>query len=247
MHGRGMFSTQATATDCFPHGPLPPQQIRAILEAFRLAWAELMARPHPHGIDSPDDENEISISDALLSVMSTIHNSDPPPIPVFTRDFQTPISDQSLKNYDRSKIVTRVDFCFRPKVNPCPGRDPRYYGLFVEAKPIHGGSISNYVTKGLIKFQIGDYAWAMTQGMMVAYVHPTRREPLDALSQYFGRHGNAQKFGLRTSPNFWPKDRHIPRPCITKHARTWQYPPPDGRDPGDIDIIHLWLPMVQSP
>lgn len=243
MVAKGTFSAQAVAKDHLPFPPLTTLQIRAVLEAFRLAWSHFLAMPEPHGIEVVEKANEVPLSDAMLAVMATIHNTTPPPIPVFSEDFQTPISDESTPNFDSSKLITKVDFCFRPKVNPYPGRNPRFYGLFVEAKPVIDGSISNYTRNGLDKFRIGDYAWAMTQGMMVAYVRPTNRELHGALTEYFERHGVAKKFGLRAPPRTWPKDRHRPRACTTSHERSWQYPRPHIHDPGDIEIIHLWLPM----
>lgn len=246
MVKKGTFSSQAAGKDHLPFPPLTTLQVRAVLEAFRLAWSHFLEMPEPHGIANVLEATEVQISDALLAVISTIHNTTPPPIPAFTEFFQTPVSDESMSNFDNSKPITKVDFCFRPKVNPYPGRNPRPYGLFVEAKPVIDGGVSNYMRKGLIKFQIGDYAWATTQGMMVAYVRPTNRELLDALNKYFKRHGVAEEFGLTAPPHVWPKDRRRPRAYTTSHERTWQYPPPNPHGPGDIEIIHLWLPMKQE-
>lgn len=243
MVKKGFFSVQAVATAHMPFSPLTTPQLRAVIEAFRMAWSEFLVMPEPHGIDNVLKAREVPLSDALLDVMSTIHNTDPPPIPAFSQGFQTPVSDESQRNFDGSKMITKVDFCFRPKVNPYPGCNPRYYGLFVEAKPVIDGAVSNYMRNGLIKFRIGDYAWAMTQGMMVAYVRSPKRELLEALSVYFERHGNTENFGLRAKPRPWPKDQHLPHACTTTHERTWQYPPPNPHSPGDIEIIHLWLPI----
>jgi len=243
MAKKGSFSIQAAATEHLPFSPLSPQQIRAILKAFRLAWSEFLAEPEPHGIENVLGAKEVPISEALLRVLCTIHNAKKPPIPAFSSDFQTPISDGSLRNFDGSRLVTKVDFCFRPKVNPYPGRNIDQYGLFVEAKPILNGTLSNYMRKGLVKFLRGDYAWAMTQGMMVAYVRPTNQQLPNALIAYFKRLGNAKTFGIRNTPRAYPTDTHNPRPCLTVHERTWSYPSPKANVPGDIEIIHLWLPM----
>lgn len=242
MSKKGVFSIQAAATDHLPFAPLSPQQIRAILQAFRFAWSEFLAEPEPHGIEDVSNAKEVPISEALLRVLCTIHNAKKPPIPVFSDEFQTPISDAGLRNYNGKKLGTKVDFCFRPKVNPYPGRNVDHYGLFVEAKPISGGELYNYMRNGLVKFLRGDYSWAMTQGMMVAYVQPTSQQLPDALIAYFKRLGNANTFGIQDTPRTWPADRHIPRPCLTVHERTWSYPSPEAPPPGNIEIIHLWLP-----
>lgn len=243
MTKKGFYSIQSATTGHLPFSPIPPQHIRAILEAFRLAWSEFLAEPEPHGIGDVSDAKEVPISEALLRVLCTIHNAKKPPIPIFSDEFQIPISDASLRNFDGTKLITKVDFCFRPKINPYPGRNVDQYGLFVEAKPIDGGQLHNYMKKGLVKFLRGDYAWAMTQGMMVAYVSPPGRRLPDALEAYFKRLGNAKSFGIQRPPKGWAADRHNPRPCLTVHKRTWSYPPPNTNTPGDIEIIHLWLPM----
>lgn len=243
MTKKGFYSIQAATTGHLPFSPIPPQHIRAILQAFRLAWSEFLAEPKSHGIENVSDAKEVPISEALLRVLCTIHNAKEPPIPVFSDEFQTPISDASLRNYDGTRLITKVDFCFRPKINPYPGRNVDQYGLFVEAKPIDGGKLHNYMRNGLVKFLRGDYAWAMTQGMMVAYVSPTSQQLPAALISYFARLGNAKTFGLTATPRTWHADRHSPRPCFTVHNRNWQYPHPEARAPGDIEMIHLWLPM----
>lgn len=189
------------------------------------------------------DTGEVAISEALLRVLCEVHAAEPCLLPTFSDEFETPVSDGSLRNFDGSKLITRVDFCFRLKVNPYPGRSKLYNGIFVEAKLITSGSFSLYASTGLIKFLNGDYAWAMSQGMMVAYVLPTDQVLQDALDAYFKRFGNARKYGVKAPPQQWPIDLHLPRPCTTIHERDWRYPAPHGNAPGDIEIIHLWLPL----
>lgn len=239
MVKRGAFSQASRAVDHLPFPALSTIQIRAAVEAFRLAWGEFVAAPQHHGITNIHTANETALSDALLSIMATIHNSHPPHLQVFSSEFQTPVSDESTRNFDGSKLITKIDFCFRPKINPFPGRDPRYYGLFVEAKPVIQGSIANAMRNGLRKFCIGDYAWGMTHGVMISYVRPTNQDLMSALTNYFER--RRVEFGVVEAPIYWPKDRHQQRICATRHERNWTYPGSNGRSPGDIEILHLWL------
>lgn len=236
----GLLSRQAGATDHLPFRPLSPQHIRVVLDAFRMAWSEFIAEHTVHGVREVEEAWEVPISDAMLRILGTIHNTSPPLIPVFTEEFQTPVSDGTLRNFDNT-ASTRADFCFQPRINPYPGTNPAYYGLFVEAKPIFDGKLTNYMGKGLVKFLRGEYAWAMTQGIMVAYVRPTNNDLPDALVNYFDRHGNYQKYALKDVPKFWSADRSASRPCISVHGREWHYPNSEGKLPGDIEITHLWL------
>ncbi|MCE6977734.1 hypothetical protein EI534_10085 [Pseudomonas frederiksbergensis] len=243
MVKRGMFSQASRAVDHLPFPALSTMQVRAVIEAFRLAWDDFMAAPECHGITDIQTANETALSDALLSTMATIHNSHPPQLLVFSTEFQTPVSDESTRNFDGSKRITKIDFCFRPKINPFPGRDPRLFGLFVEAKPVINGSISNAMRNGLLKFCIGDYAWAMTHGVMISYVRPTNKELIEVLTSYLSP--RQEEFGLIDTPCHWPKDHHQQRICVTRHKRNWTYPDSNHRSPGDIEILHLWLPMAE--
>ena len=170
-----------------------------------------------------------------------IHSAKTPPVPVFSAEFETPVSDGSLRNFDGTKLITRVDFCFRPKINPNPGLSKQYNGIFVEAKIIPDGELYAYMSQGLIKFLRGDCLWAMPHGMMIAYVRPTNQVLPDALVAYFERFSNADNYRLQVKPRTWPLDRHQPRPCATVHSRLWHYPPPHNHSSGVIEIIHLWL------
>lgn len=241
MLKRGMFSQASRNVDHLPFPALSTLQVRAVIEAFRIAWDDFIADPECHGINDIEKANETAISDALLSTMATIHNTYPPLLKVFSTEFQTPVSDESTRNFDGNKLITKVDFCFRPKINPFPGRDPRYFGLFVEAKPVVDGSISNAMRNGLLKFCVGDYAWAMTHGVMVSYVRPTDKILIDSLTTYLN--SRQDEFGLVNAPSYWSKDRHQQRVCSTRHKRVWTYPGSNNHFPGDIEILHLWLPI----
>lgn len=238
----GFFSRKAAETSHYPYEPLSPPKLRAIEQAIRYAWEDLNAAPQPHGIANLLDAGEVAISEALLRILAAMQTAEEPPVPAFTKEFQTPAPDGSLRNYNGEALSKRPDFCFRPKVNPRPGKNALYYAFFVEAKLVdQTGSVKPYVREGLIKFLKGDYAWAMPHAMMLAYLQQTKQALPKALVRYFSRLGNAEEFCLKSTVRLCTATRQLPRAHETVHRRTWNYPPPDNRSPGDIEIIHLWL------
>lgn len=244
MPKKGFFSIQSAASKNYPFKPLSRPYLRAIEKAIRFAWSDLVAAPQPHGINDLLDTNvgEVSISEALLRVLCTIHQADKQPVPAFSDNFETPTSDAGLRNYNGTVLSDRPDFCFRLKVNPCPGESKLYNGLFVEAKLIRqDGSLSGYMGGGLAKFLRGDYAWAMPHAMMLAYLRQTSQTLPNGLNGFFNRRGNTEKFQTQSSAQLCPITRQHPRAYTTVHSRTWNYPPPHNHSPGNIEIIHLWL------
>jgi len=244
MSKKGFFSIQSAATNHYPFKPLSPQYLRIIEEAIRFSWRELVAAPQPHGIHSllDSDVGEVAISEALLRVLCGIQEAKERPVPAFSEHFEAPTSDAGLRNFSGNVLGTRVDFCFRLKINPYPGTSKIYNGLFVEAKLIRqDGSLSGYMGGGLIKFLRGDYAWAMPHAMMLAYLRQTSQTLPNALNSFFDRLGNTKNFQLKSPARTSPVTRYLPRAYKTVHGRTWNHPAPHNQLAGHIEIIHLWL------
>lgn len=237
------FFTKNVVDAKYPFEPLSLAYIRAIEQAIRYAWKELMAAPGPHGVDLSAD-GEVEISEALLRVLEAIRGAEKPPVPAFSEHFETPQSDGSLRNFDGSELSKRPDFCFRLKINPYPGFNRHHYGFFVEAKLIGSdGSIRPYAQGGLVKFLRGQYAWAMSHAMMLGYLRKTGQKLPDALENYFNRLGNSEEYLVESMPRVCSYTHQTPKAYATIHRRTWPYPEGKG-SPGNIEIVHLWLNIV---
>lgn len=83
-----------------------------------------------------------------------------------------------VTNYNGQKLAKTPDLSFKLR---SPGAEPRavvssHDALFVECKPVDAdhSAGSAYCDDGLIRFVNGDYAWAMQEAMMLAYVRDGR-------------------------------------------------------------------------
>ena len=102
------------------------------------------------------------------------------------------------------------------------------------------GVWGHYCNKGLIRFVMGDYAWAMANAMMVGYT----------------KKGYTVSAKLIPALQDWPDGSSassVPRSCphskatltseavhLTDHSRTFKYPRAKQPAP-DITVRHLWL------
>lgn len=97
----------------------------------------------------------------------------------FNRQTYEPVVRQAqVTNYNGTKLGKTPDLCFRlrrDQSEPYLGI-PEYDGLFIECKPVDADhpAGSKYCDDGLIRFVCGDYAWAMREGMMLAYARDGR-------------------------------------------------------------------------
>lgn len=100
-------------------------------------------------------------------------------IPGFNRRFFEAVSRQAqVANYNGTKLSKAPDLCFRLKRDDVEAYEglSEFDALFVECKPVdevHPAG-SRYCDDGLIRFVQGDYAWAMQDAMMLAYVRHGR-------------------------------------------------------------------------
>jgi len=83
------------------------------------------------------------------------------------------IRQGQVANYDQTKLTKTPDLCFKLRSDEEEYRPvlSEHEALFVECKPVDtthsvGGK---YCDDGLCRFVDGDYAWAMEEGMMLAY------------------------------------------------------------------------------
>ena len=113
------------------------------------------------------------------------------------------------------------------------------YALFVECKIVGGGfPVARYLAKGLLRFIDGDYAWAMSSGLMVAYA----RGGASVAKTLAGR--LARRYRTKAGPT--PRledDGVLPKSFVSVHSRPLRHPS-SGQALGDIEVAHLWLPVA---
>jgi hypothetical protein len=89
------------------------------------------------------------------------------------RTYETVIRQAQVANYNQTKLTKTPDLCFKLQNYEEESRPvlPEHDALFVECKPMDSSHSvgGKYCDDGLSRFVDGDYAWAMEEGMMLAY------------------------------------------------------------------------------
>lgn len=163
------------------------------------------------------------------------------------RTYEPVVRQGQWANYNGTILTKTPDLCFKLRHDEAPPRPviPEFDALFIECKPVDathpaGGK---YCDDGLIRFVRGDYAWAMQEGMMLAYARDNRTIASHLMPAMSEKH---RLTSLATE--------QLPAPCSTpaaaacagaeavhmsRHRRA--FPWPDGKGLAtDITVYHLW-------
>lgn len=237
----GFLTRHALATQgIYRFPPFGDLQVKAVEQALRLAWKELVKNPLVYDVDL-SVANEVAISEGLVRVVDMIRDTGA--IPAFTKHFETPHSDGSLRNFNGTKLSKRPDMSFKLKVNPVPGIHGMHHRLFVEAKVLGIGKqgVGAYCKDGVSRYIVGDYAWAMPHAMMVAYVRSPAHVLPESLDKHLSKPANKLSYEVLTlQAKACGFTSSSPRAYETTHGRTgWTFS--DGTAPTSIKLIHLWL------
>lgn len=218
--------------------PFPPFSLlvrKAIENAIREAWQRVKASFNPGDLA---DAIEPEITAALQEKLNELrHSSDDKASSFSASAFEHVSRGEECCNYNYEHIEKRPDLTFR-LAGRRPGlSDQQYYALYVECKIVDAKhSVNDYCKNGLSRFIIGDYGWAMSIGMMVAYARGTEsiandlnKKLTDEQTKYLVRHPAQIRPG---------EGGHSPV-HFSNHGRSFTYP--SSQSPGDIEVAHLWL------
>jgi hypothetical protein len=244
MSKPGDLVRQGMARELAPPYPAIPDTEVALLERFlRLVWDEARA---PVAVDrhqvnfTTGAEEEISF--ALAKTIQWIRLSESVLVQSFFGAFRSNPAEPKLENFNRSSINRKCDFLFSRAVCAM-GSHESLNGMFVEAKLVTADkAMGNYVGGGLMRFVTGQYAWAMPQGMLLAYVRETTQSLPDSLAAYYARESGkkAKEIRLIAGPKAFAKSLKATRMHWSSHARALVHDL-SGNPLGDICVYHLWL------
>lgn len=161
--------------------------------------------------------------------------------------YEAVVRQGQVANFDGTRLNKAPDLSFKLRHDDCEPRSvlSEFDLLFVECKPVDAAhpAASRYCDDGLIRFVVGDYAWAMQEGMMLAYARNGRciQDHLIPAMRETGRMDL-----LATT--------QLPKPCpspdaqpvrgaegifVSKHRRSFHWPHGKGQA-CEIAIYHLW-------
>ena len=215
-----------------PHPPISLAIFLTLEEAMRVTWNRIHdeSRPPFNPVTAQEAaftaEMEEVLRDELLEEES---------VDGFSKEFFHDIVRPEVKNFDGKKVSKRPDLLVKMvgRQNVKPTQD----GIFVECKLIDTDATSKrlYCDNGITRFTDGDYAWAMTEAMMLAYSRE-KKKPSVALTDAFEKRKNkVLPVGkLRDCSESSAK----PVVAISMHRRTF---PLNGRRAPKITLRHLWL------
>jgi len=235
--GYGFFSDDSAFP--LPHPPIPWPLMLKIEEAIGVAWGLLRSQP-PEGFNLKSaGENEITHKLQTALFDRVLRNK---MVAGFDRQvFTVGTRGAELQNFDCTRRDMKPDlligFIVRPEV-----RVPTQDWLFVECKPVgpKHDVTRHYCRKGITRFLKGEYAWTMTEALMVGYASAgfaLKTTLKDAL-----KHGEAEfcvesqpRECRRTERTLFTNDVHVSR-----HRRDFAYVE-TGVSAPSITLRHLWL------
>lgn len=149
-----------------------------------------------------------------------------------------------VTNFDGTRLGKSPDLCFKLRSDDCepPMVLSEYDALFVECKPVDSTHPvgRKYCDDGLIRFVRGDYAWAMQEGMMLAYARDGRTIA-DHLVPAMNEPDRIASLATLEPPRACCRTTEVnAEPIhISKHRRGFSWPDKKGKAT-DITIYHLW-------
>ena len=238
------FFTLGVSPECYrlPHPRLGLPVILLILRVLCRAF-EILREEELRLAEAEEDD----VTAALRAVLENNlrHTGSVPGFNKGTYDLVVRQGD--IANYDGIHIGKEPDLCFKLRHDEAEPRMvlSEYDALFVECKPVDEKHFagSDYCDDGLIRFVRGDYAWAMQEGMMLAYARD-------------GRTIADHLIPAMSKPRYMTSLRtvELPQPChapgaggdarserihISKHRRDFPWREKKGKAT-DITIYHLW-------
>jgi hypothetical protein len=238
------FFTFGVPPDAYdlPHPPLGLPVILLIRRVLLRAF-ELVREENINLAEAIEDE----VTAALRSVIENNLRERGSIAGFNKRTFDSVIRQGQWSNYNGAVLAKTPDLCFRLRDDSHEPRRiiPEFDALFIECKPVDvthpaGGK---YCDDGLIRFIRGDYAWAMTEGMMLAYARNGRT----IANHLIAAMSEEPRMALLATDQ-------LPQPCAipaaaacamaeavhtSRHRRP--FPWRDGKGAAtDICIYHLW-------
>jgi hypothetical protein len=159
---------------------LPPEQYHLPHPRLGLPVILLVRRVLIHAFNLLRERNfplATALEDEITTALKSIIENDlrkSGKIAGFSKRTYDPVIRQGqVANYNQTKLTKTPDLCFRLRNDEEENRPvlSEHDALFVECKPVDGTHSvgGKYCDDGLCRFVEGDYAWAMEEGMMLAY------------------------------------------------------------------------------
>lgn len=215
-----------------PHPRIPQRTILLLCMVIKRAWELLQEKPPNNFLLHSADED--TITQVLVEIIENRLRKNGDVTGFNCVLFGKVSREPKITNVDKKHPDKMPDIFFDLKRDQLPILSDQD-GLFVECKPIDREHpiLSCYCMKGLVRFVNGDYAWAMQDALMVAYVkgHYSFRDLESVIED--GKKSSV----LRTTDHSELERYTIYR---SRHNRGFEWPEGHGQA-CSILLTHLWL------
>jgi hypothetical protein len=229
LRPRDSHIAELTRGQRLPLAPIPQAHLEVLVETLARVWADLN-REHETILEH-GDESEIN---ALMEMrLNSLVGTDI----LWSQLVTSVVRGRESLSFDGSHLEKRPDLSvYMTGANPS-------FPLVIECKLLDkpsGKGIDLYCSKGITRFIQGEYAWAQSDALMMAYIRD---------GSTVDRHLTpALKKGASRSPDPWKTER-LPSRAITSqsnvfnsfHGRDFVYAGAAAASPGPIALWHLWL------
>ena len=244
----GVWQTTPDSYD-LPHPKVQEPVIKIVCRVLAHAFETLRSEGKNLNALS-EDEITAGLMEYLENTVLKA-NGDPSKggIPGFTRIVFRSVTRQSnAQSYNQQKIRPSPDLWFLLNYDDRQRTLPSYDALLVECKIVsskkHHEVGSWYCDNGLIRFVNGDYAWAMTESLMLGYVRDDR-SMASHLIPAMQDADRLMKLQTLSQPTQITAKAVAAIPCcrepihVSTHGRGFEYKEGKGNAPA-ISIYHLW-------
>jgi len=232
IHPRAEQVAELTRGQELPTPALDDIHLEIIADVLIETWRDLAAT-HPAIVNS-----------GLEAEITTLVES-----ALVRRLDEDPLWEQMVRCVARGKETISFDGAHlekRPDLSIYLTRRSHAFPLVIECKIIdrHSGKhVDLYCEDGVLRFIIGEYAWATSEAFMLAYVRDGS-QPLDTLVPLLHEAQSSQPDRFATLRLVEPTNAAIL--IRTIHNRTFRYVHVPSGHPGPIAIWHLWLSTIND-
>jgi len=229
---RGSQIRELTRGLQLPLADLSNIHLTAIIENLVIVWGQLIQRHGEELLRCSEEE----LNSYLVIGMNYRREADG----IFSQIVSAVGRQDAALSYDGRHIEKRPDiaiFLTNRNTN---------FPLSIECKIIDRGdgkTIALYCSNGIRRFVDGEYAWALRQGVMLAYVRDSSSVELD-LTPHLEALAADPPDVLRTEGAPMRRRGSNPPVFVSRHTRLFRYlEAVENEDPGPIGIWHVWLDL----
>jgi hypothetical protein len=222
-----------------PHPPISLPILLVVEEALRVTWERMRSRPRI-SFNLLTATEDVVTHELCERLSDEVYNKGI--VSGFDRQlFTLPTRDAKVRNYNGTNLNKMPDLLvgFTDRLNVYkPSQD----WLFIECKPVdykHPVG-THYCDLGIIRFVRGEYAWAMTNALMIGYTRSGYTISPSLVNALKTRIKELHTIKLPCRCSRSKPGQYSEAVQLSQHTRTFNYVETGHQAPA-ITIRHLWL------